>query len=147
MDIDRVDSSIINSLEENSRLSLRKLAKKTGVSVATVMHRLRRLEKEKAIRSYSAIPDYEKLGYNMQAIIDVIVSKGKLFEVERRIATHPSVAAVYDVTGHFDVMVLAYFKTRRGLDEFVKKIQTYDFVEKTETRIILNTIKDMPVRV
>lgn len=79
--------------------------------------------------------------------IDVIIFKGKLFQVEKKIASHTSVAAVYDVTGHFDVMVIAYFRTRRGLDEFVKKIQVYDFVEKTETRIILDTIKKGPVRV
>ena len=145
--LDKTDFAIINALEGNARLSLRKIAKEVGVSTATVMHRLSRIESEKAIRSYSALPDYDRLGYNMQAIIDVIVSKGKLFQVERKIASHSNVAAVYDVTGHFDVMVIAYFKTRRGLDDFIKKIQTYDFVEKTETRIILNTIKEGPVRV
>ncbi len=145
--MDKTDFAIINALEDNARLSLRKIAKEVGVSTATVMHRLNRLGAEKAIRSYSALPDYDRLGYNMQAIIDVIVSKGKLFQVEKKIAAHPNVAAVYDITGHFDVMVIAYFKTRRGLDEFVKKIQTYDFVEKTETRIILNTIKEGPIRV
>ena len=146
-EIDKVDAGIIRALEENARLSLRKVAKKTGVSVATVMHRLKILERERIIRKYSAILDYDKLGYSLQAIIDVIVSKGMLFEVERKIASHPNVAAVYDITGHFDVMVIAYFKSRRGLDEFIKKIQTYDFVEKTETRIILNTIKDERVKV
>ncbi|MBI4210406.1 MAG: Lrp/AsnC family transcriptional regulator [Candidatus Diapherotrites archaeon] len=147
MDMDRTDLAIINALEENARLSLRKIAKQVGVSTATVMHRLNAIEKQRAIKSYSALPDYDKLGYSIQAIIDVIVSKGKLFQVEKKIASHPSVAAVYDMTGHFDVMVIAYFKTRRGLDDFIKKIQTYDFVEKTETRIILNTIKEGPVRV
>ncbi|VVC00204.1 putative HTH-type transcriptional regulator [uncultured archaeon] len=145
--IDKIDSEIINCLEEDARLSLRKIAKAVGVSTATVMHRLKRIEGQNAIRAYSALPDYDKLGFTIQAIIDIIVSKGKLFQVERKIASHPNVAAVYDVTGHFDVMVVAYFRTRRGLDEFIKKIQTYDFVEKTETRIILNTIKEGPVRV
>lgn len=147
VEIDSLDQKLINILEDDSRLSLRKIAKEAGVSTATVMHRLKNLEEAKMIRSYSALPDYDRLGYNIQALIDVIVSKGKLFQVEKKIASHPNVAAVYDVTGHFDVLVLAYFKTRRGLDEFIKKIQTYDFVEKTETRIILNTIKEGPIRV
>ena len=75
------------------------------------------------------------------------VSKGKLFEVEKKIATDPSVHAVYDITGHFDVIVIARFKTRKSLDNFIKKIQTYDFVEKTETAIVLNTIKEAPMGV
>lgn len=146
-ELDKIDAKIINILEENARLSLRKIAKELEISTTTVMHRLAILEKEKIIKSYSALPDYDKLGYSLQAIIDIIVSKGMLFQVEKKIASHPNVAAVYDVTGHFDVMVIAYFKTRHGLDQFIKKIQTYDFIEKTETRIILNTIKDSPVRV
>src|SRR3989338_7944895 len=147
LDLDKVDSEIINVLEENARLSLRKIAERVGVSVVTVMNRLNGLEASGQIRGYSARPDYDKLGYTMQAIIDVNVSKGMLFQVEKKIASHPNVAAVYDITGHFDVVVIAYFKTRRSLDQFIKKIQTYDFVEKTETRIILNTIKEGPIRV
>ncbi|RMF04981.1 Lrp/AsnC family transcriptional regulator, partial [Candidatus Woesearchaeota archaeon] len=59
-----------------------------------------------------------------------------------KIAADPHVTAVYDNTGDFDATVIAKFKNRRGLDSFLKKIQTYDFVERTETRMILNTIKE-----
>ena len=145
METDKTDIEILRVLEKNSRLSLRKIAKKVGVSVATVMHRLNRLEKESVIRGYTALLDYDKLGFELQAIISVDVSKGKLFEVEKKIATDPSVHAVYDITGHFDVIVIARFKTRKSLDNFIKKIQTYDFVEKTETAIVLNTIKEEPM--
>jgi len=145
MEIDKTDVEILRVLEKNSRLSLRKIAKKIGVSVATVMHRINRLEKEGVIRKYVALLDYDKLGYELEAVISVDVAKGKLFEVERKIATDPNVTAVYDITGHFDVVVIARFKTRKALDSFIKKIQTYDFVEKTETAIVLNTIKEEPM--
>ena len=142
MKIDSVDSSIIDVLGKNSRLSFRKIAAKVGVSVATVMNRVTKLEKEGAIKGYSVILDYDILGYDLQALISIIVSKGKLFQVEKKIASHPNVVAVYDITGHFDVIVLTRFKTRKSLDFFLKKIQSLDFVEKTETQIILNTIKE-----
>jgi len=142
MKIDSTDSSIIAVLEKNARLSFRKIAKKVGVSVATVMNRVNKLEKEGAIKRYSVILDYDVLEYDLQALISIIVSKGKLFQVEKKIASHPNVVAVYDITGHFDVIVLTRFKTRKSLDSFLKKIQSLDFVEKTETQIILNTIKE-----
>ena len=142
MKIDSTDSSIITILEKNARLSFRKIAKKVGVSVATVMNRVNKLEKEGAIKRYSVILDYDILEYDLQALISIIVSKGKLFQVEKKIASHPNVVAVYDITGHFDVIVLTRFKTRKSLDSFLKKIQSLDFVEKTETQIILNTIKE-----
>jgi DNA-binding Lrp family transcriptional regulator len=147
LELDKKDTVILGVLDKNARLSLRKIAKKTGLSVATVMNRLKRLEEEGAIRKYSAVLDYDKLGYDMQAMIEIRVSKGKLFQVERKIASHPNVSAVYDVTGSFDAVVLAKFKNRRSMDAFIKKIQTYDFIERTETKIILNTIKEDQIKV
>ncbi|MBI2145115.1 Lrp/AsnC family transcriptional regulator [Candidatus Woesearchaeota archaeon] len=146
MAIDETDNKILNALLADSRLSYRQLATKTGVSAATTMKRVKKLEKEKIITGYTALLDYEKLGYDIDAIINMKISKGKLFEVEGKIAHHPSVAAVYDVTGDFDSTIIAKFKNRRALDTFLKKIQTYDFVEGTNTILILNTIKDSQIR-
>ena len=49
---------------------------------------------------------------------------------------------VYDVTGTTDAMILAKFKTRRELNNFVKRILRMPFVERTNTRVVLNTIKE-----
>ena len=53
MEIDETDKRILNAVIENSRLSLRQIAKKLGVSVATVMHRMNKLEDEKMIKKYN----------------------------------------------------------------------------------------------
>jgi len=142
MQLEETDKKILNIIVENSRLSLRQIAKKADVSVATVMHHLKKLEQEKVIKNYTAKLDYEKSGYDVEVMIEIRISKGKLFEVERKIANNPNVFAVYDITGAFDSLVLARFPTRRQMDNFLKRLQTYDFVERTETKLILNTIKD-----
>ncbi len=147
MDIDSLDQAILNALLDNSRLSLRQIAARVHSSVATVMHRLRKLEQEKVVTGYSAQVDYDALGYEFDALIDVSVSKGKLLQVEQKIAVHPNVYAVYDITGASDVTVMARFKTRKGLDDFLKKIQAYDFVEDTQTHLILRVIKDRRMQV
>jgi Lrp/AsnC family transcriptional regulator, regulator for asnA, asnC and gidA len=147
MKIDEKDKSIINALIDDSRLSYRQLAKKSGVSVATAMNRLKRLEQEHVVQSYSAVVDYEKIGYDIDVLISIRVSKGKLFQVENKIATNPSVLSVFDITGDFDSLVIARFKNRRALDAFLKHIQTYEFVEKTQTTLILNTIKNAQMKI
>ena len=142
MQLEGTDKKILNIIVENSRLSLRKIAKKANVSVATVMHHIKKLEKDGVIKKYTSKLDYEKAGYDIEVMIEIRISKGKLFEVERKIASNPNVFAVYDITGAFDSLVLARFPTRRQMDHFLKKLQTYDFVERTETKLILNTIKE-----
>lgn len=145
--MDDLDLKILNLLMDNSKLSYRKLAARIGVTPATVMNRINRLEKDGIIIKYSAVLDYEKLGYDISAIVEVRVSKGKLFEVEKKIANDPHVRAVFDVTGAFDSMILANFRSRKDLDVFLKKIQAFDFVERTETKLVLNTVKDEHIKV
>ena len=104
------------------------------------MKRVHALEKSGVIKNYSVTLDYDKIGYDLHVIIDVRVAKGKLHMVEKKIVRHNNVLAVYDNTGSFDATVIARFASRATLDNFLKKLQTYDFVERTETKLILSTI-------
>lgn len=142
MALEETDKKILNIIVENSRLSLRQIAKQANVSVATVMNHMKSLEKEGVIKKYTAKLDYEKIGYDVEVMIEIRISKGKLIDVEKKLSVHPNVFAVYDTTGAFDALLLARFQSRRKMDNFLKKIQTYEFVERTETRLILRTIKE-----
>lgn len=142
MKLDETDKAILNSLVQNSRQSYRQLAKKIGVSVATIMTRVKRLEEEKIIKEYTTRIDYEKLGYDLRVLIDIRISKGQLFQIEKKIAKDPNVSTIFDNTGPFDATIIAIFKNRRTMDAFLKKIQSYEFVERTETKLVLSTIKD-----
>ncbi len=144
--IDMIDQKIINALMDNAKLPLRDLAKNVGVSFVTVMNRIKRLEQGDIIRRYVPVVDFEKLGFGIHVLIDICIAKGKLFDLERKIAQSSSVCAVYDTTGNFDATILAKFKTTREMDAFLKKIQTYDFVERTNTRLVLHTIKEEQIR-
>ena len=147
MEIDELDKKIINTLIENSRLSYRQIAQKLKKSAATIMNRINALEKNRIIKKYTTEVDYEKLGYDVPVIIELRILKGKLFEIEKKIAKHPNVSIIYDTTGELDATVIAKFKTRRAMDNFLKEIQTYDFIQRTNTKLILNTIKEENTKV
>ncbi len=143
-EIDKLDKRILNILLDDSRLSYRKISRILKVSPATIMKRINNLNKT-VIKKYSALLDYEKLGYEIEVIIEIRISKGKLIEVEKKIAIHPNVVAIYDITGDYDAVIITRFKNRKSMDSFLKKIQTYDFVERTFTKFVLHTIKEEPL--
>ena len=147
MQLDWLDKAILNNLIDDSRQSLRNIAKKTKVSVVTIMKRLKHLENEKLITNYSTRLDYDKLDYDFPVAVRISISKGKLFDVQKKIASYASVYAVHDITGDFDSLVLARFRNRRSLDTFLKRIQAIEHVVKTETNLILNVIKDTNLNV
>ncbi len=62
-----IDLRILSELMKNSKISDRQLAKKIGVSQPTVTRRRTRLERE-VLDGYTAIPNWEKLGYEILAV-------------------------------------------------------------------------------
>jgi len=65
-----------------------------------------------------------------------------MLEVEKRIADIPNIYGVYDITGTYDALIFARFKNRDGLSRMIKEIHTYPDVERTNTHIVLNVIKE-----
>ncbi|MFX1324418.1 MAG: Lrp/AsnC family transcriptional regulator [Promethearchaeota archaeon] len=144
MEFSDLDFSILSKLSKDGRLSLRQLAKDLEVgSPVTIKNHVERLEQEGIIKDYGAQINYEKLGYDIIALIEITVSKGKMLDVERTIAQNPNVFAVYDITGTYDALILARFKNRAELSEMIKEeIHSSPFVERTNTHIVLNIIKE-----
>ncbi len=142
--IDDLDFEILKKLSADGRISLRQLANDLGKkSPVTIKNHVEKLENNGIITSYGVQIDYEKLGYEIIALIEITVSKGKLLEVEKKIAHNPNVFAVYDITGTYDALILARFKTRAKLSEMIKgELLASPFVERTNTHLVLNVIKE-----
>jgi DNA-binding Lrp family transcriptional regulator len=140
--IDDVDRKILSELLRDCRRSYRSLARRAGVSVGTVLSRIRRLEKAGVIRGYSALLDHEKLGYQLTVIAEITVLKGKLLEMEEAIGKLPNTCAVYDVTGLTDALVIAKFHSREELSKFTKNLLSMPFVDRTNTHVVLTTVKE-----
>jgi len=138
-----LDTEILKKLSIDGRISLRQLAKDLGnKSPVTIKKHVEDLEQEGKIKSYGVQIDYEKLGYEIIAIIELTISKGKMLEVENQIAKNPYIFAVYDITGEYDALILARFKNRADLSKMIKEIHTSPYVERTNTHLVLNTIKE-----
>jgi len=140
--MDDRDVQILTHLLTDARQSARQLALRFGISTVTMISRIKKLEENKIIQGYSARLDHELLGYEITAIIEIKTTKGRMLEIENKIAKQDNVIAVYDITGDADTIVIAKFKDRKSLSIFVKKLSTVPNIENTVTHIVLNTIKE-----
>ncbi|HDI52602.1 MAG TPA: Lrp/AsnC family transcriptional regulator [Candidatus Bathyarchaeota archaeon] len=140
--LDEVDRKLLRELLIDSKRSYRELARSIGVSTATVINRVQRLESSGVIRGYTVIIDHERLGFELTVITEITVSKGRLIEVEEEVSKLPNVCAVYDVTGLTDAMVVAKFRSRRELSKFTKGLLAMPYVERTNTHVVLTTVKE-----
>ena len=140
--MDETDTKILHQILSDGRSSYRKIAEQIGVSPPTVLNRIQKLESNHIIKSYSAVLDHEKLGFDLTAIIEVTAVKGKITEVEKHISKFANVCAVYDITGLTDMIIVAKFRNRKELSDFVKKDLALPFVERTNSHMVLVTVKE-----
>ena len=140
--MDEKDNRILRELALNSRTSFRKIAGKLGMATTTVISRHNRLKKEGIIKKHGISIDHEKTGYPIKVLIEIIAERGKLIDVEEIISKKPNVCAVYDITGETDAAVIARFRTRKELNDFLKSTLSMEHVQRTNTHLILNTVKE-----
>ncbi len=140
--MDELDYKILDKLNENARKSYREIARELDISLTTVANRIKRMEAEKIIERYIPLINQEKIGFDLTAVINVKISRGKLLEVQERISKDNHVSGVYDITGDWDSLIIAHFKDRRDLNGFIKGVLSIANVEKTNTQIVLNIVKN-----
>ncbi|MFQ5440422.1 MAG: Lrp/AsnC family transcriptional regulator [Nitrosopumilaceae archaeon] len=141
MDMDKIDEKILKNLMVDARLSARQMALKLGMSTVTILSRIKKLEKGKIVKGYTAIIDHEKLGYDLTAIIEIIAKKD-IIDIEEKLSKFENVCGVYDITGSTDTIIIAKFKERNELSKFVKSLSSMPNIENTITHVVLNTAKE-----
>ena len=126
--LDEIDKKIIKVLEDDARTSLRKISELVKVSLGTVSNRVKKMEKNGVIKGYSVILDPDQIGWELNVVIGLRIQKGRLIEIQEKIAKDPRVHGVYDETGDFDSMVIARAKNRKDLDDLSKNVLSIDGV-------------------
>ena len=140
--LDDTDRRILSVLQRDARASMRRISEEAGVSLGTVSNRVRRLEGSGVIRGYTVMLDPEKAGWELTVVIGLRIQKGRLIEIQEKIANDSRVYGVYDLTGDFDSMLIARARDRSDLDELSKNVMSVDGVERSVTHLGLNTVKE-----
>ena len=140
--MDDVDRNIIRLLQEDSRKSFNKIAESLGIAVGTAYNRVKNLEDKGILKGYTIILDPIKLGYGLTALILIQAEGRYLPEVEKELAKLDAVISIYDITGDYDVAVVARFMNRASLNSFIKSTLKMPHVSKTVTNVVLNVVKE-----
>ena len=140
--VDEVDRKIIRLLQEDARKSFNKIAENLGIAVGTAYNRVKSMEDNGILKGYTVMLDSTKLGYNLTALILIQAEGRYLPEVEKDLAKLDEVISIYDVTGTYDVAVIARFRDRPSLNNFIKSTLKMAHVTKTVTNVVLNVVKE-----
>ena len=109
MSLDAYDRQILEALQNNARIGLENLAADTGLSVASVQRRVRRLRDDGVIAAEIAVLDPAQLGQTMTFVVMVELERERLDQIDafaRRAEAEPQVQQCYYVTGDADFCLI-----------------------------------------
>jgi len=122
--MDEIDSRIIHSLIQNSRITLSQMSKDIDVPDATISNRLKKLEKD-VIKQYTLILDYDKIDLKITAIIIIQSESEKHKDVERELSSLDEVSEVYSISGEYDILIKVWARSLDELNNIIKFKNTF----------------------
>ncbi len=142
VEIDDVDTSILEVLKENSRFTVREIAKRTGVPLATVNRRIRKLVDNGVIDKFTIALNNEKLGKKTVAYILIRTHPGADYsEVRDKCLKNGAVEDIQATTGQFDIIMKIRVTDNDELSKFLTLLRSFPSLAHTETLIALNLEK------
>ncbi|MCY1542690.1 HTH-type transcriptional regulator LrpC [compost metagenome] len=137
--LDDLDQKILEVLLQDSRISLKELARQVGLSSPSVSERVRRLEERGVIRGFTIEVDPRALGYQLQAIVRIRPLPGMLHVVQKLIEETPEFCECDKVTGDDCYIVRLHVRSIDQLDHILDRI-----ADKAQTSTAI--VKSQPIK-
>ena len=139
--LDQMDCQMIELLQKDGRIPNTEMAKKLGVSEATVRSRLNRLIAGEFIQIV-AVSNPIKLGFKIVGILRIKVDIAKIESVTKELSKLNAIWFVVHATGDSDIYAEFVAKSLDELNDLIfNKVYKIKGVVRTETSLILKYIK------
>lgn len=138
--MDFTDFKILEILQKDGRISMKDLGKKVSMSPPAVAERVRRLEESGIITGYKAVINPEKIGKNINVLINMEIKVDRLPSFFEFTKECEQIVECHHVTGSHSMVIKACLDIIDSLEGLLGKLQIFG---NTETYIILSSpIKD-----
>jgi DNA-binding Lrp family transcriptional regulator len=120
--LDRIDIGILNSLQDNARITNAELARSVNLSPTPCFNRVKAMEDQGLIRRQVTLLAPELLGLHVNVFIHVSLEKqveDALSRFEAAIGERPEVMECYLMTGDADYLLRVLVPNIQALERFI----------------------------
>lgn len=123
--LDRTDRAILRLLQQDNKMSQRRIADEVNLSAPAVQRRIKRLEETGVIQANVAILDPAKVGQPIILFVQVAMESERtdLYEVAKRsFAAAPEVQQCYYVTGEADFILVVSVRSMGDYESLTRRL-------------------------
>jgi DNA-binding Lrp family transcriptional regulator len=139
--MDDLDQRLIALLRHDARATVASLAEALGVARGTVQNRMARLESDGTIVGYTVRlrPDVEE--QRIRALMTIAVEGNRNEAVLATLRGDPAVSTLHTTNGRWDIVAELRTDSLATFDQVLRRIGQIDGVARTETSLLLSTLK------
>src|SRR3972149_10205546 len=143
--LDAIDWKMLSELQKDGRITNVELSRRVGISAPPCLRRMRALEEAGIIRSYRALLDEKKLGYQVAVFAMVhLVSQAEadLVAFEERVRGWPLVRECWMLSGEVDFILKCVAPDLATFPAVVPELTGAPNVRNVKTALSLRRSKD-----
>lgn len=144
-ELDKLDRTILQILQEDNKIPQRKIAEKIGLSAPAVQRRIRRLEDIGVIEANVALVDPTKVGLPITIFTQVTMESERLdlYESAKRLfASTPEVQQCYYVTGEADFLLIITCSSMADYEALTRRLFfENNNVKHFRTSVVMDRVK------
>lgn len=120
--LNEIDIRILDLLQENGRITIKKMSEILGLSTTPVFERVKKLEKAGIIKDYVALLDERKIGIKQTVFISLTLkehSRSYLDKFVKEVEKFTEVTECYRIAGNFDFLIKVLVKDIEAYENFI----------------------------
>jgi Lrp/AsnC family transcriptional regulator, leucine-responsive regulatory protein len=136
MKMDLIDCSLLQFIQEDSRITVNELSKRLLLSQLSIRKRLQRLEEDGVIKGFTVIISPDAIGKSVKAIIQIANLKIKTQQFEEIIKGEKDILECHRITGINSYFMKTAVSSIKQLEDFSNRLSLYG---KVNTSLIINS--------
>jgi len=149
MKLDATDRKILSILQANSNITNAQLAQKIGLSPASTLERVKKLENAKVIKSYHATVDLAAVGLGVSTFVMVTLKGHNKENIQKFLVAMEEIEEVVEchhLTGSADFILKVVSSDIPSYQTLMlEKVSNIEVVDSMQSMVILSTFKDSKV--
>ena len=145
LELDAIDIRILNLLQDDSRLSIRQLARTVSLSTTPIHERLKRLEAAGVIDHYGAVLNTSRIGSFIAFFVNITLKEHSTKqggEFIGEITAFPEVVEFHVIGGEHDFMIKVIVPDMTAYRRFfIEQLGNIPNIARLQSIIVLDTVK------
>ncbi|RKS53494.1 AsnC family transcriptional regulator [Gillisia mitskevichiae] len=145
MSLDEIDKKILQKLQNDSKITNKKLSSELNLSVTAIFERIKRLERNRVISRYVALVKPAEVDRSFMVFCQIKLvqhSKNYVIKFEEEIIQLHEVLECYHVSGEYDYILKILVKDMEAYREFLlNKLTNLNHIGSTQSTFIISPVK------